>query len=246
MPTYNESANVESISRAVLERLPGVTLLIVDDNSPDGTGSLADALAAAEPRIKVRHRAAKLGLGKAYIDGFSVALADGAARVVQMDADWSHPPDRLTALLDALGPTDAPRADLVIGSRYVPGGGVRGWGIWRRVLSRGGSTFARVLLRLPAHDLTGAFKAWRRETLATLPWAEVHSAGYVFMIETTYLAHRAGARIREVPIVFVDRFAGRSKMSRRIILEAFWVVVTLWWKELRGRGPRRAVTEVDR
>jgi dolichol-phosphate mannosyltransferase len=241
MPTYDEADNLEGISAAILERLPGATLLVVDDNSPDGTGRLADALAARNPRVRVRHRERKEGLGRAYVDGFGVALDAGAARIVQMDADWSHHPDYLPALLRALeGGPGTPRsdgADLVIGSRYARGGGVREWGILRRLLSFGGNTFARVVLTLQPHDLTGAFKAWRHATLAAIPWDAVHSGGYVFMIETTYLASRAGARIAEVPIVFVDRRAGQSKMSRRIIAEAFTVVLLLRWRELRGQMP---------
>jgi dolichol-phosphate mannosyltransferase len=240
MPTYNEADNLRGISRAILEALPGARLLVVDDNSPDGTGGIADELSAADERIHVRHRATKEGLGKAYIDGFAIALDAGAQRIVQMDADWSHHPDYLRALMSALaGGPGAPRsdgADLVIGSRYVKGGGVREWGLPRRMLSRAGSIFARNVLALTPHDLTGAFKAWRRETLAAIPWERVHSGGYVFSIETTYLASRAGARIVEVPIVFVDRRAGQSKMSRQIIIEALIVVLRLRWNELRGRG----------
>jgi dolichol-phosphate mannosyltransferase len=237
LPTYDEADNITAISAAILERLPGATLLIVDDASPDGTGRLADELAAADPRIRVRHRAAKQGLGRAYIDGFGVALAAGARRLVQMDADWSHSPEYLPTLVGAL--ETAGGADLVIGSRYVRGGGVRDWGILRRLISRGGSLFARTVLGLSPHDLTGGFKAWRREALEVIDWARVHSGGYVFQIETTYLASRAGARVVEVPIVFTDRRVGVSKMSRRIIGEALIVVLQLRWDELRGRGPRR-------
>ncbi len=245
MPTFNEADNLRGITEAVLERLPGATLLVVDDSSPDGTGDLADQLTAEDPRIRVHHRPSKQGLGRAYIDGFRVCLASGAVRIVQMDADWSHDPGHLPALMQALegGPT-APRpdgADLVIGSRYVKGGGVRHWGLLRRLVSRGGSIFARTVLRITPHDLTGAFKVWRRETLAATRWERLHSGGYVFSIEMTYLASRRGARIVEVPIVFTDRQAGVSKMSRRIILEALIVVLRLRWEELRGRGLRNAV-----
>jgi dolichol-phosphate mannosyltransferase len=235
LPTYNESQNLPGISQAILAVLPGAHLLVVDDRSPDGTGDLADRLAVDEPRLAVLHRAGKEGLGKAYIDGFAEALARGAGRVVQMDADWSHAPDDLPALLAGL---DA-GADLVIGSRYVRGGGVRDWGILRRIVSRGGSLFARVVLGLAPHDLTGGFKAWRRETLASIDWGRVHSGGYVFQIETTYLASRGGARVTEVPIVFQDRQVGSSKMSKSIIGEALVVVLRLRWEELRGRGPER-------
>jgi dolichol-phosphate mannosyltransferase len=243
LPTYNEADNLPGISEAILERLPGATLLVVDDASPDGTGRLAEDLAAADPRVRVHHRPGKQGLGKAYIDGFRVALAEGAGRLVQMDADWSHDPAYLPDMLHALeGGQGAPRpdgADLVIGSRYTGGGGVRDWGIMRRLISRAGSVFARTVLRLGPHDLTGGFKAWRRAALEAIDWQRVHSGGYVFQIETTYLATRAGARVVEVPIVFADRRVGVSKMSRRIIGEALLVVVQLWWDEVRGRGPRR-------
>jgi dolichol-phosphate mannosyltransferase len=233
LPTYNESQNLPGISQAILHALPGVRLLVVDDASPDGTGRLADDLAAGNERIAVLHRAGKEGLGRAYIDGFAEVLGRGADRIVQMDADWSHSPDYLPALMTALDGG----ADLVIGSRYARGGGVRDWGILRRVVSRGGSLFARVVLRLAPHDLTGGFKAWRHATLASIDWSRVHAGGYVFQIETTYLASRAGARVVEVPIVFKDREVGSSKMSKSIIVEALVVVLRLRWDELRGRGP---------
>ncbi|MEO8229115.1 MAG: polyprenol monophosphomannose synthase [Chloroflexota bacterium] len=234
LPTYNEAENLEPIARAILDQLPGSTLLVVDDGSPDGTGDLADGLAAEDPRIRVHHRPAKQGLGRAYLDGFGLAIAGGAGIVIQMDADFSHDPTVLPALLE---PIAADRADLVIGSRYVAGGGVRDWGIVRRVISRGGSVFAKTILGLTPHDLTGGFKAWRAPTLEAIPFGGVHAGGYVFQIEMTYRASRLGARLEEVPIVFRDRRAGQSKMSRRIIVEALLVVLTLRWEELRGRGP---------
>ena len=233
LPTYNEAENLNGISAAILAALPGAHLLVVDDSSPDGTGDLADRLASENPRIQVKHRAGKEGLGKAYIDGFAVALEGGASRIVQMDADWSHSPDYLPALMASLDRG----ADLVIGSRYASGGGVRDWGILRRIVSRGGSMFARLVLRLGPNDLTGGFKAWRRAALETIDWGRVHSGGYVFQIETTYLASRAGATVAEVPIVFKDREVGTSKMSKSIIVEALVVVLQLRWDELRGRGP---------
>ncbi len=232
LPTYNEAENLGPISEAILASVPGATLLVVDDGSPDGTGRLADELAAADPRVRVRHRPAKQGLGRAYLDGFGVALGGGAQYVVQMDADWSHDPAVLPALL---APIECDEADLVIGSRYVKGGGVVDWGVARRVISRGGSLFARVVLGLAPHDLTGGFKAWRSATLGSIPFDGVHAGGYVFQIEMTYRASRAGARIREVPITFRDRRVGQSKMSRRIIVEALIVVLQLRWDELRGR-----------
>ncbi len=233
LPTYDEAENLRPISSAILAALPGAHLLVVDDGSPDGTGDIADELAAAEPRVAVVHRAGKEGLGKAYMEGFGVALEAGAERIVQMDADWSHSPDYLPALL---APLDA-GADLVIGSRYTRGGGVKDWGVLRRIVSRGGSLFAKVVLRLSPNDLTGGFKAWRRAALEAVDWERVHSGGYVFQIETTYLATRAGAKVTEVPIVFKDREVGTSKMSKSIIVEALVVVLQLRWEELRGRGP---------
>ncbi len=233
LPTYDEAENLAGIAAAILDALPGASLLIVDDASPDGTGELADELAAKDPRVEVLHRAGKEGLGKAYIDGFRIALKGGASHVIQMDADWSHSPDYLPALMAAI----EAGADLVIGSRYTRGGGVRDWGILRRIVSRGGSLFAKLVLRLSPNDLTGGFKAWRRTALDAVDWDRVHSGGYVFQIETTYLATRAGAKVAEVPIVFKDREVGTSKMSKSIIVEALLVVLQLRWDELRGRGP---------
>jgi dolichol-phosphate mannosyltransferase len=236
LPTYNEIENLPLIAPAILGQLPEATLLVVDDSSPDGTGALANKLAVENPQVKVLHRPAKQGLGKAYTDGFKHALDAGAEVLIQMDADWSHDPSYLPALVATLQNS----ADLVIGSRYVKGGGVRNWGFLRRFVSRGGSMFARTVLGLKAHDLTGGFKAWRRATLAAMPWESLHSGGYVFQIETTFRAARAGARVVEVPIVFVDRRLGASKMSRRIIFEALAVVIRLRWDELRGRAkPKR-------
>jgi dolichol-phosphate mannosyltransferase len=234
LPTYNEKENLAAIAPAILDALPGASLLVVDDSSPDGTGEIADAMAAEDERVRVLHRVAKEGLGRAYVAGFQVALDGGASRVVQMDADWSHDPQYLPSLVDRLD-----TADLVIGSRYTRGGGVRNWGLFRRFVSRGGSLFARTVLGLSPRDLTGGFKAWRRDTLAAVPWDNVHSGGYVFQIEMTYRASRNGARVDEVPIVFVDRRLGSSKMSRRIIFEALVVVLRLRWDELRSRRRRK-------
>ena len=236
MPTYEEAGNLPGIAAAILAALPGATLLVVDDNSPDGTGRLADELAASNPRIRTRHRPGKAGLGRAYLDGFRVALDGGATVVVQIDADWSHDPGVLPALV---APIVEDRADLVIGSRYARGGRVLDWGLGRRLISRLGSLFARTVLSLDPHDLTGGFKAWRASTLAAIPFDGVHAGGYVFQIEMTYRASRAGARVREVPITFQDRRVGRSKMSRRIIVEALLVVIRLRWDELRRRRLRR-------
>jgi dolichol-phosphate mannosyltransferase len=240
LPTYDEAENLPGVAGAILTALPGATLLVVDDGSPDGTGELADGMAADDPRIRVRHRPGKAGLGRAYLDGFRVALDGGATSVVQMDADWSHDPTVLPALL---APIVEGRADLVIGSRYVRGGRVLDWGIGRRLVSRGGSIFARTVLGLRPHDLTGGFKAWRAGTLASIPFDGVHAGGYVFQIETTFRASRAGARVREVPIVFSDRRIGQSKMSRRILVEALLIVINLWWEEQRGRLRRKPAEE---
>ncbi len=236
LPTYDEIDNLGPIAAAILAAAPDATLLVVDDNSPDGTGGLADELAASDGRIRVRHRTAKEGLGRAYLDGFQVALADGAAIVCQMDADWSHDPSILPRLL---GPIRAGEADLVIGSRYTKGGRVEDWGLGRRFVSRAGSLFAQVVLTLRPNDLTGGFKAWRASTLQAIPFDRIHAGGYVFQIETTYLASRGGARIREVPITFRDRRVGASKMSRRIVLEALVVVVRLRIEEILGAARRR-------
>jgi dolichol-phosphate mannosyltransferase len=239
LPTYDEADNIRPISAAILEALPSVTLLVVDDGSPDGTGLIADELAATDKRIRVRHRAAKQGLGKAYLDGFAIALESGAAIVVQMDADFSHDPAVLPALT---APIVEDAADLVIGSRYTRGGGVVDWGLGRRLISRGGSLFARIVLGLRPNDLTGGYKAWRAATLAAVPFDGVHAGGYVFQIEMTFRASRAGARIREIPITFRDRRVGQSKMSRRIVVEALVVVVQLRLEEIgrRLRTSRRA------
>ena len=240
VPTYNEADNVGPITAAILDALPAATVLVVDDDSPDGTGRMAEALAAAEPRIQVLHRVAKQGLGRAYLDGFAIALAGGAETVVQMDADFSHDPASLPGLV---APILDGSMDLVIGSRYTRGGGVVDWGVGRRMVSRGGSLFARIVLGLGPRDLTGGFKAWQASTLAAVPFAGVHAGGYVFQIEMTFRAARAGARIREVPITFRDRRIGQSKMSRRIVVEALVVVVQLRAEELRDRllrGRRRS------
>ncbi len=236
LPTYQEAENVGPISTAILEALPAASLLVVDDGSPDGTGDLADGLAAADPRIRVLHRAAKQGLGRAYLDGFRHALDGGARYVVQMDADFSHDPAALPGLI---APVTGGSADLVIGSRYTAGGGVVDWGLGRRFISRGGSLFARTVLGLGPNDLTGGFKAWRAETLSGVPFDGIHAGGYVFQIEMTFRADRREARIVEVPIVFRDRRVGQSKMSRRIVVEALVVVVQLRAEELRGRWLRR-------
>jgi len=225
LPTYEERDNLEEVAAKVLAQPGEFSLLVVDDASPDGTGAAADALAARLPgRVEVLHRPRRTGLGPAYAAGFARALAGGAALVFQMDADLSHDPSDLPRLR---APLEAGAADLVLGSRYVPGGGTAGWGAGRRALSRWGSFYARTLLRLPLRDLTGGFKGWRREALAAVDAASAASRGYSFQVEMTLRAVRAGARVVEVPILFTERRAGRSKMSPAIALEAAWRVPLL-------------------
>ena len=220
LPTYNEAANLERIAGAILEQLPAERrLLIVDDSSPDGTGEIADRLAAGDPDVEVLHRPGKQGLGPAYVAGFRRALDGGAALVAQMDADFSHDPADLPRLLAATGD-----ADLVLGSRYVDGGGVEEWGPGRRMISRGGSAYARTMLGVGIADLTGGFKVFRRPVLETIDLEAIPSLGYAFQIETTFRAVRAGYRVVEVPIRFHDRRVGESKMTGSIVLEAAWRV----------------------
>jgi dolichol-phosphate mannosyltransferase len=220
LPTYNEAENLERIAAAVLEHLPeSRRILIVDDNSPDGTGEIADRLAEADDSIAVLHRERKEGLGPAYLAGFRVALDGGAQRIIEMDADFSHDPAYLPNLIEA-----TERADLAIGSRYVPGGGITDWGPMRRFISRGGSAYARAALGLPIKDLTGGFKCFRRIVLETIDLETIEARGYAFQVETTYRAIKAGFRVVEVPIVFKDRTDGTSKMSRGIVAEAMWRV----------------------
>jgi dolichol-phosphate mannosyltransferase len=229
LPTYNEAESVEAIVEAALAKLPAAgRILIVDDNSPDGTGRIADRLAAERDDVSVLHREKKEGLGPAYIAGFRRALAGGAQLIIEMDADFSHDPAYLPQLLRAIE-----GADLVIGSRYVPGGGVTEWGKVRRFISRGGSSYARRILRVPVRDLTGGFKCFRREVLEAIDLDSVNAKGYAFQVETTYRALKAGFRVVEMPIVFRDRTEGNSKMSRAIIAEAVWRVPAM---RLRRRG----------
>jgi dolichol-phosphate mannosyltransferase len=223
LPTYNEAENLERIVNAVLHQLrDSDRVLVVDDNSPDGTGEIADRLADSNESVSVLHRPRKEGLGPAYLAGFHVALDGGAHRIVEMDADFSHDPAYLPKLIGA-----AEHYDLVIGSRYVPGGGVTEWGPVRRFISRGGSSYARVALGLPIRDLTGGFKCFRREVLETINLDTIQARGYAFQVETTYRAIRAGFRVVEIPIVFRDRADGTSKMSRSIVAEAMWRVPSM-------------------
>ncbi len=230
LPTYNERENVEPMVRALHDVLaPDDRVLVIDDNSPDGTGAVADALAAELPFVDVLHRARKDGLGPAYIAGFRRALAHGARFVVEMDCDFSHDPRDVPRLIAAA----EAGADVVLGSRYVAGGSVGDWGALRRLISRGASIYTRLLL-MPVHDPTGGFKCYRREVLESIDLDAVASKGYAFQIETTFRALRAGFRVVEVPIRFVDREVGGSKMSRAIVLEAAWKVPALRLAALRG------------
>jgi dolichol-phosphate mannosyltransferase len=224
LPTYNERENVESMVRALGDVIrPGDRVLVVDDNSPDGTGAIADRLASELDYVGVLHRERKEGLGRAYLAGFRRALAEGAELVLEMDCDFSHDPADVPRLIAAA----EAGADLALGSRYVRGGGVRNWSAVRRFISRGGSLYAQVLLGLRVRDLTGGFKCYRRRVLETIDLDAIASLGYAFQIETTYRTLRAGFRVVEVPITFVDRQVGGSKMSRAIVLEAIWKVPAL-------------------
>ena len=222
VPTYNERENLPRLLSALLTMEPQVDVLVVDDASPDGTGAVADDFAALTPRVAVLHRSGKLGLGTAYVAGFRHALAHGYDAVVEMDADFSHRPEDLPLLLAA-----AESADVVIGSRNVPGGRVVGWSPLRHVISKGGSAYARLVLGLPIRDCTGGFKCFRRRALEALDLGAVHSSGYGFQVEINYACHRAGMRFAEVPITFPDRERGKSKMSKRIVVEAASMVLKL-------------------
>jgi dolichol-phosphate mannosyltransferase len=236
VPTYNERDNVGPITEAILGAVPEAHVLIVDDGSPDGTGELADELARANAAIAVLHRQAKQGLGRAYVAAFEDLLERGADVIVQMDADFSHP---VRYLPDLLGPIAAGDADVVLGSRYVQGGHIPRWNIFRRLVSRGGSLFASIVLLMPYRDLTGGFKAWRAEVLEEIDLNRLHAGGYAFQIETTFRARLAGARIVEVPITFEERRVGQSKMSMAIFMEAFRLVLALRLTTLRRRRARK-------
>ncbi|MEO5576522.1 MAG: polyprenol monophosphomannose synthase [Gaiellaceae bacterium] len=230
LPTYNERENLEPMLRALGGVLgPDDRVLVIDDDSPDGTGELADRLAAELGFVDVLHRPRKDGLGPAYLAGFRRALDAGAELIVEIDCDFSHDPADVPRLLAAAGD-----ADLVLGSRYVPGGGVENWGLVRRAISAGGSIYARRVLGVPVRDLTGGFKCFRRAVLEAIPFDHVHSRGYAFQIELTYRARLKGFRVVEIPIRFVDRVGGGSKMSRAIVLEAIWKVPLLRLAAVRG------------
>lgn len=230
-PTYNERSNLERFVAGVRAAVPEADLLVVDDASPDGTGELADQIAARDPHVRVLHRAGKLGLGTAYLEAFQRGLAQGYERFFEMDADLSHDPKYLADFVRALDDG----ADVVVGSRNIPGGGVEGWGLGRHVLSKGGSLYSRTILGVPVRDLTTGYKAFTRRALEAIGLEKVRSNGYSFQIEMTYRALRCGMKVVEVPIVFVDRTAGHSKMSRRIFVEAIGVVWRLRAEAVRGR-----------
>jgi dolichol-phosphate mannosyltransferase len=229
LPTYNERENLEPMLHALGDK--GVDVLVIDDSSPDGTGELADRLAEQLDHVRVLHRERKEGLGPAYLAGFRLALAEGAELVLEMDCDFSHNPDDVPRLIAAA----EEGADVVLGSRYVEGGAIRNWGALRRFVSAGGSFYARLLLGTRVRDLTGGFKCYRRQVLETIDLGSIHSKGYAFQIETTYRALLAGFRVVEIPITFVDREAGGSKMSKAIVAEAIWKVPLLRLAALRGR-----------
>ena len=232
IPTYNEAENLQPVVARLRASVPEADALVVDDGSPDGTGDVADRLAAADPSVQVLHRTRKAGLGAAYIAGFRWALAEGYDVVVEMDSDGSHAPEELPRLLTALR-----EADLVIGSRWVPGGQIRNWPLYRQIISIGGSTYARVLLRFPVRDSTSGYRAFRRQVLEELKLDEVASQGYCFQIDLAWKTWRSGFRVREVPITFTEREVGRSKMSRAIVLEALWRVAG-WGLTSRSRSAR--------
>jgi dolichol-phosphate mannosyltransferase len=233
MPTYNERANIEAMVGRVRRAVPGADLLVVDDNSPDGTGEVADKLAAGDSHVHVLHRERKAGLGAAYIAGFRWALEQDYGVIVEMDADGSHLPEELPRLLDALA-----GADLVLGSRYVPGGTVVNWPKSREILSRGGNTYARLMLGIKIKDATGGYRAYRASTLRKISLHEVESQGYCFQIDLAMRTIRAGLKVTEVPITFVERVHGTSKMSRAVVAEALWRV-TVWGITARRRGSRQ-------
>ncbi|HET6562360.1 MAG TPA: polyprenol monophosphomannose synthase [Marmoricola sp.] len=230
IPTYNEAENIEWIVDRLLTAVPGTDVLVVDDGSPDGTGRLADKIAESEPRVSVVHRTQKAGLGAAYLQGFAVALERGYDVIGEMDADGSHQPEQLHRLLDAL-----PDADLVIGSRWVRGGSVVNWSLFRQALSVGGNRYARLLLGVPVHDLTAGFRLFRASTLRTIDLSGVESVGYCFQTDLALRTSRAGLRVREVPIDFLERERGESKMDRAVAVESLRRITRWGLKERRDR-----------
>jgi dolichol-phosphate mannosyltransferase len=235
IPTYNESENIEIIANRLRQAVPAADILIADDNSPDGTGAIADRLAAADPRIEVLHRAGKEGLGAAYIAGFAWARERGYDAVVEMDADGSHAPEQLPLLLDALT-----NHDVVLGSRWIPGGQVVNWPRHRYAISRGGNLYVRLVLGMPLRDATGGYRAYRMPVLDKLDLESVSSQGYCFQVDLAWRAYRNGFRVAEVPITFAERERGASKMSSSIVREALWRV-TLWGTEARLGRLRKVI-----
>ncbi len=239
VPTYNEAENLEWITARLLQAVPDTDVLVVDDGSPDGTGAIADRLAATEPRVSVLHRTAKAGLGAAYLHGFAVALERGYDVIGEMDADGSHQPEELHRLVAALAD-----ADLVIGSRWVPGGRVVNWSRWRLALSRGGNLYARILLGIPVRDVTAGYRLFRATTLRALDLGTVESVGYCFQADLTVRTLRAGLRVKEVPIEFLERERGESKMDRAVAVESL-VRITRWGLATRFAGAGRAHESVS-
>jgi dolichol-phosphate mannosyltransferase len=243
LPTYNERENIEPIIAAILEQSPDFEVLVVDDNSPDGTGDVVDRLSQTDPRVHVMHRADKNGLGTAYIAGFEWALARDYAYIFEMDADFSHDP---TDLVRLRAPLQAGAADASVGSRWVDGGGTRNWSFVRTFISRGGSVYARVLLGVPVRDLTSGFKCFSRVVLEELDLRSVRSNGYAFQVEMNYRCYLRGFRVQEVPIVFVDRRVGKSKMGSHIVTEAMGIVVRLRLQQLFENGGQSSVAKYSR
>jgi dolichol-phosphate mannosyltransferase len=222
LPTYNEKENIEAIAAAIFEQLPGANILIIDDGSPDGTGVIADAMAASDGRVRALHRPSKMGLGTAYIFGFAQALEWGYDYIFEMDSDFSHDPKYLPQMVKALD-----TADLVLGSRYVTGGGTENWGLMRRFISKGGNVYANMILHTKIRDLTGGFKGFRASTIRAVDFTSIQAKGYAFQIETTYRVLRKVLTVVEVPIVFVDRRLGQSKMNKGIFMEALFGVIRM-------------------
>lgn len=234
IPTYNEAENVRPIVQRVLELVPEAEVLVVDDNSPDGTGQMADEMAAGNPRVHVMHRPGKQGLGRAYVAGFHYALERGAERIIQMDADFSHDPRYIPELLRL-----SEEYDVVVGSRWVPGGGVANWPVSRQLLSRFGNLYARMLAGLPVKDSTAGFKCYRREVIERIGIEQIQSTGYSFQLETITRALKCGFSIKEMPIIFVERAAGTSKMSKAIVVEAMLMSWRLRWLRVEANGPKK-------
>jgi dolichol-phosphate mannosyltransferase len=227
LPTYNEVENLGPMVQAILALEHGFSVLVVDDNSPDGTGQIADALSEEHPEVHVLHRPVKVGLGPAYIAGFEWALAREYTHIFEMDCDFSHDPVDLPRFLD-----EVKEADLVIGSRYIPGGNTPDWTLKRRIISRGGNLFSRALLGLKTHDCTGGYRCYRREIIERVPWEEICAHGYGFQVGVVFHLERMGARVHEFPITFRDRRIGQSKMSAGIVTEAFTYVLQLAWRRI--------------